>query len=96
MAKKITITIPTTGGKETFFIGKKTTITFLSILIATPLLLGLSINNHTITSDNAKLAAFQAQSQIEQLNSELNVASQNIQKANLSIKEKSLALLQIN
>ncbi|WP_413285132.1 peptidoglycan DD-metalloendopeptidase family protein [Vibrio sp. MA40-2] len=95
MSKKITITIPTSGGTETFFIGKKTTVTLLSVLIATPLLLGLSINNHKITRNNAQLAALQTQSQIQHLSSELNVANRTIEQIDLSIQEKSLALLQL-
>lgn len=66
MSQKITITIPASGGEQTFFVGKKTTITLLSILVGAPILLVVSINRHETSRDLAKLAAIQAAAEINQ------------------------------
>ncbi len=57
MPHKIKFTIPTSSGEQTFFVGKKATMALLSLLIGTPVLLGVSLQNHSNSLQAAKLAA---------------------------------------
>jgi murein DD-endopeptidase MepM/ murein hydrolase activator NlpD len=66
MPQKITITIPTSGGEQAFFVGKKTTIALLSIFIGAPVLLTVSINRHQDSRIAADLAANEASDLIGQ------------------------------
>lgn len=102
MSNKITITIPTSSGEQSFYFGKKSTAAVLSVLFGAPLLLILSINNHKASREEAALSAElsaieidQASQFIQDMSSQILALenSNHLLNQELSEKNSQLALL---
>ncbi len=99
MSNRITITIPTASGTQSFYIGRITTIAIFFILIIAPVLLMLSINNYKNNQEQiakTQLAVTQAAAKIKQ--NELVIqekAQQLMAQTEQAAREKSQLMAQI-